>query len=87
MTSGAVGTDRSVLLDVRGLKKYFPIRRGILQKTIGHVKAVDDVTFFLESGRDAVPRRRERLRQDHDGPLHPARHRADGGSGSPFGQR
>ncbi len=40
----------SVLLDVRGLKKYFPIRRGLLQKTIGYVKAVDDVTFFLNRG-------------------------------------
>jgi peptide/nickel transport system ATP-binding protein len=50
MTGGAANTDGSVLLDVRGLKKYFPIRRGILQKTIGHVKAVDDVTFFLKRG-------------------------------------
>ncbi len=40
----------SRLLDVRGLKKYFPIRRGLLQKTIGQVKAVDDVTFFLNKG-------------------------------------
>jgi peptide/nickel transport system ATP-binding protein len=38
------------LLDVRGLKKYFPIRRGLLQKVVGQVKAVDDVTFFLEKG-------------------------------------
>ena len=36
-----------LLLDVRGLRKYFPIRRGFLQKIIGNVKAVDDVTFFL----------------------------------------
>ena len=50
MTNGGAGADRSVLLDVRGLKKYFPIRRGILQKTIGQVKAVDDVTFFLHRG-------------------------------------
>ncbi len=50
MTNGSAGSGRSVLLDVRGLKKHFPIRRGILQKTIGHVKAVDDVTFFLNRG-------------------------------------
>jgi peptide/nickel transport system ATP-binding protein len=37
----------NLLLDVKGLKKYFPIRRGLLQKVVGHVKAVDDVTFFL----------------------------------------
>src|SRR5246127_1313420 len=48
--SGNAGTERSVLLDVKGLKKYFPIRRGLLQKTVGHVKAVDDVTFFLNKG-------------------------------------
>jgi peptide/nickel transport system ATP-binding protein len=41
---------RPVLLDVKGLKKYFPIRRGILQKVVGNVKAVDDVTFFLNKG-------------------------------------
>jgi peptide/nickel transport system ATP-binding protein len=43
-------TAKPVLLDVRGLKKYFPIRRGLLQKTIGQVKAVDDVTFFVHKG-------------------------------------
>ncbi len=46
-TSGAA-SDR--LLEVEGLRKYFPIRRGLLQKTVGHVKAVDDVTFFLNRG-------------------------------------
>ncbi|HEX6974649.1 MAG TPA: oligopeptide/dipeptide ABC transporter ATP-binding protein [Vicinamibacterales bacterium] len=49
MTAAATA-DRPVLLDVRGLKKYFPIRRGLLQKTIGQVKAVDDVTFFVRQG-------------------------------------
>jgi oligopeptide/dipeptide ABC transporter ATP-binding protein len=38
------------LLEVRNLKKYFPIRGGILQRTIGHVKAVDDVSFFVRHG-------------------------------------
>ena len=50
MTNGNADPGKSTLLDVRGLKKYFPIRRGLLQKTIGHVKAVDDVTFFLNRG-------------------------------------
>jgi peptide/nickel transport system ATP-binding protein len=50
MTNGDAALKKTVLLDVKGLKKYFPIRRGFLQKTIGHVKAVDDVTFFLNQG-------------------------------------
>jgi len=43
-------TATAPLLEVRGLKKYFPIRRGLLQKTIGQVKAVDDVSFFVKKG-------------------------------------
>ena len=50
MTSAAIDAGESALLDVKGLKKYFPIRRGLLQKTIGTVKAVDDVTFAVAKG-------------------------------------
>jgi peptide/nickel transport system ATP-binding protein len=39
-----------ILLEVKGLKKYFPVKSGILQKTVGHVKAVDDVSFFIKKG-------------------------------------
>ena len=42
--------DQPVLLDVRNLRTWFPIRRGILQRTVGHVKAVDDVSFFVRRG-------------------------------------
>jgi peptide/nickel transport system ATP-binding protein len=38
----------NILLDVKGLRKFFPIRRGLLQKVVGQVKAVDNVTFFLQ---------------------------------------
>ncbi|HEX7549463.1 MAG TPA: oligopeptide/dipeptide ABC transporter ATP-binding protein [Candidatus Methylomirabilis sp.] len=38
------------LLEVNGLKKFFPIRRGIMQRVVGHVRAVDDVSFFVEKG-------------------------------------
>ena len=38
------------LLEVRNLRKHFPIRRGLLQRTIGYVKAVDDVSFVLNQG-------------------------------------
>jgi oligopeptide/dipeptide ABC transporter ATP-binding protein len=38
------------LLRVENLKRYFPIRGGILLRTKGHVYAVDDVTFHLNEG-------------------------------------
>ena len=38
------------LLEVRNLKKYFPIKTGILSRTIGDVRAVDGVTLTLERG-------------------------------------
>ncbi|HDN80644.1 MAG: peptide ABC transporter substrate-binding protein [Chloroflexi bacterium] len=40
-----------ILVRVEHLKKYFPITRGILfQKTIGYVRAVDDISFFIHRG-------------------------------------
>jgi oligopeptide transport system ATP-binding protein len=39
-----------VLLDVKNLKKYFPIKRGVFSKTIGYVKAVDNVSFTINKG-------------------------------------
>jgi oligopeptide transport system ATP-binding protein len=42
---------RTPLLEVRNLVKYFPITRGILfKKTVGHVHAVDDVSFDVHEG-------------------------------------
>ena len=40
-----------VLLRAEDLKVHFPIRRGIFRHTVGHVRAVDGVTFTLEAGR------------------------------------
>ena len=42
--------DSRYILQVRDLKKYFPIRGGMLNRVIGHVKAVDGVTFNLKRG-------------------------------------
>jgi peptide/nickel transport system ATP-binding protein len=39
------------ILEVKGLKKYFPIKGGIFRKTIDYVRAVDDVSFTLKKGR------------------------------------
>lgn len=38
------------LLEVRHLSKHFPIRGGILGNTVGHVQAVDDVSFSIRKG-------------------------------------
>jgi peptide/nickel transport system ATP-binding protein/oligopeptide transport system ATP-binding protein len=38
------------LIEVRGLVKYFPVRGGILQRTQGWVKAVDNVSFTIRKG-------------------------------------
>jgi peptide/nickel transport system ATP-binding protein len=39
------------LLEVRDLKVHFPIRRGLFRRTIGHVRAVDGVSFAIGAGR------------------------------------
>ncbi len=38
------------LLEVKNLKKYFPIKGGILSKTVGYVQAVDGISFALYPG-------------------------------------
>ncbi len=38
------------LLEVTSLRKYFPIKKGFLRKTVGNVKAVDDVSFYVNEG-------------------------------------
>ncbi|MEW6111437.1 MAG: oligopeptide/dipeptide ABC transporter ATP-binding protein [Thermodesulfobacteriota bacterium] len=42
--------DSDVLLEVTNLRKHFPIRKGIFKKVVGHVKAVDGVSFSLRKG-------------------------------------
>src|SRR4030095_156228 len=39
-----------VLVEVDNLVKYFPVRAGLLQRVVNHVKAVDDVSFFVRRG-------------------------------------
>ena len=43
-------TDNNVLLRVENLVKHFPIMRGIFQKQVGAVRAVDDVSFEVKRG-------------------------------------
>lgn len=42
--------EKNPILKVEDLKVYFPIKKGILKKTVGHIKAVDGVSFDLKPG-------------------------------------
>jgi oligopeptide transport system ATP-binding protein len=43
-------TEQQSLLQVEDLKMYFPIKRGLLQKVVGHVHAVDGISFDVKKG-------------------------------------
>ncbi len=38
------------LLEVKDLRKYYPIKKGFFRKTVGYVRAVDDINFFINEG-------------------------------------
>ena len=38
------------VLEVEGLSKHFPVRKGLLRRTVGHVYAVDEVSFTIGAG-------------------------------------
>jgi oligopeptide transport system ATP-binding protein len=40
----------NVLVKVENLKQYFPVKRGLLQRVVGHIKAVDDISFDIYQG-------------------------------------
>lgn len=50
MTSPVLQPVNDTLLEVRNLKKYFPIKGGFLRRTIAEVRAVDDVSFTVKRG-------------------------------------
>ena len=46
-----VGNGQEILLEVKNLRMYFPITQGILlQRKVGDVRAVDDISFFIRKG-------------------------------------
>jgi len=45
------------IIAVEGLKKHFPVKKGLLRRTAGHVYAVDGVSFFGRRRRNPWPRR------------------------------
>ena len=44
------GKGNAPLIEVKNLKKYFPIRKGVLQREVARVHAVDDVSFAVNEG-------------------------------------
>ncbi len=51
VTDGANGRGQEkMLLEVKDLQMHFPIRKGFVRRTVGHVKAVDGVNFFIREG-------------------------------------
>ena len=43
-------TSNEHLLEVKGLKKFFPITKGLMRKIVGYVKAVDDLNLYVRPG-------------------------------------
>ena len=46
----SVQTADDILLEVRDLKKYFPIKGGLFNSVVGQVRAVDGISFKLKRG-------------------------------------
>lgn len=49
-TENIESADNEVLVQANNVKKYFPIKGGIFRHTVGHVKAVDDVSLRINKG-------------------------------------
>jgi len=46
-----IDANHTSILEVRELKKYFPVLRGFFQRTAGYVRAVENISFSIERGR------------------------------------
>ena len=50
MTAISQDQDPKPLVEIKELKKYFPIHKGFLRREVGAVRAVDDVSFYINEG-------------------------------------
>ena len=50
MSTSVANIQPDIILEVRNLKQHFPIRRGVFQRVVGHVRAVDGVSFNVQRG-------------------------------------
>ena len=39
-----------ILIEVKNLKKHFPVRKGVFKRMVAHVKAVDGIDLFIREG-------------------------------------
>jgi ABC-type glutathione transport system ATPase component len=60
-----MGNANDYLLTVENLKTYFPVKKGLLRRTVGHIQAVDGVSFTIRRGQTLGLGRRKRLRQNN----------------------
>lgn len=42
--------ENNIIIDLKNIKKYYPVHKGVFKKTIGQVKALDDVSLFVKRG-------------------------------------
>ena len=63
--------EKEVLLKIKNAQTYFPVQKGLFKRTVGHVRAVDNVSLDVYR-RDIGAGGRERLRQNHFRQIHPA---------------
>jgi len=50
-TETSNGQAANTILEIEGLKKYFPIEKGLLRRVVGYVRAVDDVSLSISEGK------------------------------------
>lgn len=50
-TSNSATSNGQNIVEVKHLKQYFPIKAGLMQRVVGYVKAVDDISFKIERGK------------------------------------
>ncbi|MFD2629600.1 ABC transporter ATP-binding protein [Oceanobacillus kapialis] len=50
MTTKQKANTDTPILSVQNIKKYFPIKGGVLKRTVGHIKAVDDISLSIKKG-------------------------------------
>ena len=58
---------KSSVIEIKDLKTWFPIQRGILSKTAGYVRAVDGISLTIGRGEDRRSGRRIRMWKVHFG--------------------